>query len=185
MTFNAAATILLVDDEAAVVAALRRSLHRGFGDAVAIEGCTSPRQAVERLLARRFDVVVSDLRMPQMDGIELLTRAADIQPDCVRLMLTAATEFSATQRAVNGCGVFRYLTKPWDSAELLGHLREALAHARTLRSQRDDALAWAAHQGQASEADLERRRLEALEPGITRVEWDADGSVVMPPLNTA
>ncbi len=185
MSPHSTPTILVVDDEPAVVNALRRNLRRQLGPDAAVETCTSGEQAIERLLARRFDVIVSDLHMPGLDGFGVLAMAAEIQPDCTRLILTAAADFAAAQQAVNECGVFRYLTKPWDPAALQRQIGEALDHARKLRDQRDGALAWEASQGKASAEDLERRRLEALEPGLTRVQWADDGSVVMPPLEAA
>lgn len=185
MSMQADATILVVDDETAVLHALKRTLRRHLGPDAAVEICTSGEAAIERLLARRFDVIVCDLQMPGVDGFGVLAMAAEIQPDCVRLILTAAADFAAAQQAVNGCGVYRYLTKPWDPAGLPRQISEALAQARSLRAQRDGALAWAASQGRANAEDLERRRLEAMEPGITRVQWTEDGSVVMPPLESA
>jgi len=59
---------------------------------------------------------------------------------------------------------------------------DAIAHSRALRQRHEHATAWAVAQGEASPEALERLRLEALEPGITQVEWAPDGSIVMPPL---
>jgi two-component system probable response regulator PhcQ len=92
-------------------------------------------------------------------------------------------DFATAQRAVNEIGVFRYLSKPWTEIELHQHLQAALRFAAERHEQRDAALAWSASQGQLSAQELERRRLEAEEPGITQVEWAEDGAVLMPALD--
>lgn len=177
--------LLLVDDEPSIVRALSRALRLHFGSTLEIDCCHGGAEAVEELLARAYDVVVSDLRMPGMGGMALLGRAAELQPDCVRLILTGTADFATAQEAVNNFGIFRYLTKPWDAEALRHHVGEALAQAQMQRQRRDEALAWQASHGRVSAAEIERHRLEALEPGITRVEWDEDGCIVMAPLGPA
>lgn len=176
-------TLLLVDDEPAVLAALKRSLRGHFGSTISMELCTDAALGLQRALERPFDIVVSDLRMPGMDGLSFLTRFAEIQPHCVRLMLTGSADFATAQRAVNEIGIFRYLTKPWLDSELAEHLQLSIAHAQLNAQQRERAVSWAASQGQVSPQELERQRLEQIEPGLTRVEWAADGAVIMPPLS--
>ena len=185
MTEPNTARILLVDDEPAIAHSLRRALRQEFGGSLVVDTCHSGEDAIELLLARRFDAVISDLHMPGMSGMAFLERAAQIQPECVRMILSGSTEFTTVQRSVNTLGVFRYLTKPWSDDDVATHVREALRHGATLRVQRDQAEAWAASRGQISVQELERRRLEQMEPGITQVEWALDGSVIMPPLDSA
>ncbi|QCB45533.1 response regulator [Hydrogenophaga sp. PAMC20947] len=171
--------ILLVDDEHSIVRALTRALKQAFTGTLQIESCTCGADALELLLGRRFDVIVSDLRMPGMGGMELLERAAALQPDCVRMILTGTSDFGTAQQALNGFGVYRYLTKPWETDDLIAHVGAAVKHGQLLRAQRDQALEWAASQGKVSPQDVERQRLESMEPGITRVEWDEDGCLVL------
>lgn len=176
--------VLLVDDEPAVAQALRRSLRQSLTRGTAIEVCHSGAEALERMHARPFDAVVSDLRMPGMDGMHLLQRAAIIQPLCSRLILTATADFDSAQRAVNSFGIYRYLTKPWDPSALARDVTEAIKHSRSLRERLEQATAWAVAHGEVSPEALERLRLEAQEPGITHVDWAPDGSIVMPPLHS-
>lgn len=158
--------LLIVDDESAVLHALRRVLHRHFeAQQLGVETCLDPLHALRRLQERRFDVVISDYRMPQLDGVTLLARARELDPRAVRMMLSAAADFGTVVAAVNRAGVFRYILKPWSEPELLADLRAALAF---------DPFAI------PSDYELERRRLEALEPGITQVEWGPNGEVLMP-----
>lgn len=175
--------LLLVDDEEHIVRALHRALRMPLGSGVKIVTCNSGADAIGELMAHPYDVIVSDLRMPNMGGMELLATAADIQPGCVRMILTGTADFSTAQEAVNKFGLYRYLTKPWDTEDLVRHISAALAFSQQQRSQQDNALQWAASQGKVSPQVLEKRRLEAMEPGITRVEWDEDGCVIMPPLD--
>lgn len=175
------ARVLLVDDDASVLAALRRAIRGSarIGFQVEVESFTSGVEALQRMHEHRFDVLVSDLRMPGMDGLTLLAAAANIQPECVRLILSGESDFGTMQTAVNGVGIMRYLTKPWDTEVLIRHVDEAVRHSLSQRRQRDQATQWAVSHGQVDRAELERRRLEDLEPGITKVEWAADGSIVI------
>lgn len=174
--------LLVVDDEPSVLAALTRSLRHRMGSALCIDACSDSLQALQLASGHVFDVVVADLRMPGLDGLAFLTALGEIQPHAVKLMLTGTADFATAQRAVNDIGVFRYLTKPWQDDELAAHIQAALDHARLSAQQRAQADAWAADQGLISPQELEMRRLEALEPGLTKVEWTPDGAVVMPAL---
>ena len=76
--------------------------------------------------------------------------------------------------------MFRYLCKPWRDEDLAAHVDAALALAEVSRQQREAAQAWQDHREVPSSQELERRRLEALEPGLTHVEWGPNGEVLMP-----
>lgn len=158
--------LLIVDDELPVLHALRRLLQRHFRpQQLGVEICADPLQALQRLQEQRFDVLISDCRMPQMDGVTLLARARELVPRTVRLMLSAADDFGTVLAAVNRAEVFRYIPKPWSDAQLLADLHAALAFDPCATPSADE---------------LERRRLEALEPGITQVDWGPNGEVLMP-----
>ena len=158
--------LLIVDDEVPVLHALRRVLLRHFKpQQLSVEVCADPMHALQRLQELRFHVLISDCRMPLMDGVTLLARARELDPRAVRMMLSAADDFGTVLAAVNRAEVFRYIPKPWNEAQLLVDLRAALAF---------DPCAM------PSATELERRRLEALEPGITQVEWGPNGEVLMP-----
>lgn len=119
--------LLIVDDETPVLHALRRLLNRHFeSQQLGVETCADPLQATQRLREARFDVLISDYRMPQPDGVSLLACAMDLDPRTARMMLSPAAEFSAVVAAVNLAGVFRYIPKPWSELRLLADLRAAL-----------------------------------------------------------
>lgn len=165
--------LLVVDDEAAVLSALHRELRQLFANRLEVETCSDPTLALSWVRERHFDVVMSDLRMPELDGLSFLNLVSAVSPDSVRMILTGSADFETAQRAINDAGVFRYLTKPWSRSDLQHHVEAALAACRP-------PVAVASPEPDAQEK--ERQRLEALDPGITSVKWGPSGEVLMPPL---
>lgn len=172
--------ILLLDDEHHVLSAIKRVLRSGFGTSVRVEETTEPEVALARLKEVVFDVVVSDYRMPLMTGTEFLSLVRFIQPNAVRMILSASSDFEIVMRAINDVEVFRYIAKPWSEPELIAHVRQALERSAQTQHERDLADVGRQQFGQLSGSELERRRLEALEPGLTHVEWGPDGAVLSP-----
>ena len=120
--------LLVVDDEEPVLHALRRLLQRHFKpQQLVVELCSDPLHALHRLQEARFDVIISDYRMPRLDGVTLLVRARELNPRAVRMMLSAAADFGTVLDAVNRAEVFRYIPKPWHEPQLLADLHAALA----------------------------------------------------------
>jgi DNA-binding NtrC family response regulator len=176
--------LLIVDDESNVLSALQRALRLHFGARLQVTVNTDAHAALRLAHGADFDLVVSDLRMPAMDGIRFLEQVATLQPHAVRMILTGSADFETAQRAINEVGLFRYLTKPWGDAELAAHIEAAMTHAEDSAQQRLQAEAWQLEREPVLTAEEhERRRLEALEPGITHVEWGPGGEVLMPALD--
>jgi two-component system, probable response regulator PhcQ len=171
--------IMLVDDESNVTNALRRTLARSLqGEDCAIEVFNDPRQALERAGEVDFTLVISDYRMPPMDGVVFLKQFRIVQPDAIRLILSASSDVAGLLAAINEAEIFRYIMKPWDDVELSVTVHTALAHYREAAAER--AAAEAARAGAPlSPEEAERRRLEAEEPGITRVNWGPGGAVLL------
>jgi len=122
--------VLCVDDEPLLLEGLERTLGQSFE--VVTE--TKPLAALA-LLERRereFVAIISDMRMPLMDGAKFLSCAAEIAPDSVRILLTGHAELSAAIAAVNTGRIFRFLSKPCAPSELLGAV-EAAAEQHRLR----------------------------------------------------
>ena len=166
--------ILLVDDEANVLSALQRALRRFLPEKdVAIELCQDPEQALLRSSEADFDVVMSAYRMPGLTGGDFLQVFKAVQPDAVRLVLSASNDINEVMDAINRAEVFRYVAKPWEAKELEKVFAQAFAR-------REEILAARPPGGDAglSPQEREARRLEAEEPGITRVRRDSDGSVL-------
>jgi len=126
--------ILCVDDEPNVLQAFERQFHRRFD----LHTAQGPEQGLQQLAtAGPFAVIVSDLRMPVMDGIEFLRRVREKWPDTVRIMLTGQADLTSAIGAVNQGSVFQFLTKPCP-AEMLGRaLEAALEQHRLIHSERE------------------------------------------------
>jgi response regulator RpfG family c-di-GMP phosphodiesterase len=116
-------TILFVDDEANILASLRR-LFRGKGFDVRM--AESGKAGLELLESEPVDLVISDMRMPEMDGTQLLEQVRARWPDTVRLLLTGYSDVTSIIGAVNRGEIYRYITKPWDDNEIVLIVRQAL-----------------------------------------------------------
>jgi response regulator RpfG family c-di-GMP phosphodiesterase len=90
-----------------------------------VTACTDPSQALEFLEQRTYQVLSVDYMMPGMSGAQFLAQARLVQPETLRILLTAANDFSAAAAAVNEGEIFRILAKPWNRVELLGCMRQA------------------------------------------------------------
>lgn len=113
--------ILFVDDEERILRSLALQFRREYE--VLTE--SDPRRALQRLKSESVQIIVSDQRMPQMSGAELLAQARQIAPDTLRILLTGYSDLDAAVEALNSGGIFRYLTKPWDQQEMAFTLRQA------------------------------------------------------------
>lgn len=113
--------ILFVDDEERILRSLALQFRREYE--VLTE--SDPRRALERLKSENVQIIVSDQRMPQMSGAELLAQARETAPDTLRILLTGYSDLDAAVEALNSGGIFRYLTKPWDQQEMAFTLRQA------------------------------------------------------------
>ena len=126
-------SVLCVDDEPSILSALRRVLRT--------EGCRiltagSGAEALALLEAEPVDVVVSDMRMPVMDGARLLAEVRARWPGTARVLLTGYADMEATVLAINEGQIYRYIHKPWDETELRLTVRQA-AERQVLQRERD------------------------------------------------
>jgi response regulator RpfG family c-di-GMP phosphodiesterase len=128
--------ILFVDDEPAVLDGYRRLLFREFTIATAVGGGDGLALIAE---ARQdpYAVVVSDLRMPEMDGIQFLSRVRVISPETVRIALTGYADMQSAIHAVNDGAIFRFLTKPCEKEVLAKGLTAGLLQHRLLVAERE------------------------------------------------
>ncbi len=126
--------ILLVDDDPNLLAGMSRQLRGKFTVATALSG-------PEGLLALRdqghFAVVISDMRMPEMNGIQFLSEAAKLVPDTVRMMLTGNTDLETAMHALNEGNIFRFLVKPCNRATIEWALSDGIKQYRLVRAERE------------------------------------------------
>ncbi|MDP9940181.1 DNA-binding NtrC family response regulator [Pseudomonas sp. 3400] len=118
---SAPVRILFVDDEERILRSLALQFRRHYE--VLTE--SDPLRALQRLREEDIHVLVSDQRMPQMSGAQLLAEAREIAPNTLRILLTGYSDLDAAVEALNNGGIFRYLTKPWDQQEMAFTLRQA------------------------------------------------------------
>ena len=112
--------VLLVDDEQSILRALERVLRGPDRDILAASG--GP-EALEMLARQPFDLVISDQRMPGMNGTEFLSQVRQRYPVVYRVMLSGYGDFDSIVGAVNDAQVDRFIAKPWDNT----HLRELVS----------------------------------------------------------
>jgi response regulator RpfG family c-di-GMP phosphodiesterase len=126
--------ILFVDDEPAVLQGYQRLLRGSFE----IDTAVGARAALVTLKAHGpYAIVVSDMRMPGMDGAELLSQVKNIAPDATRMLLTGYATREAAMNAVNEGNIFRFLTKPCDKETLQGALNAGLAQYRMINLEKE------------------------------------------------
>ncbi|MEW6514661.1 MAG: HD domain-containing phosphohydrolase [Pseudomonadota bacterium] len=121
------ARILCVDDEPSILSALKR-LFRSHG--YAILTAESGQEGLDFLAREPADLVISDMRMPHMDGAQFLEQVFARWPETKRILLTGYADASATIAAVNQGKIWSYISKPWNDGELVMTVQQALAHSR-------------------------------------------------------
>jgi YesN/AraC family two-component response regulator len=91
---------------------------------------------LELLANNKIDVVISDARMPEMNGGEFLGKVREMYPDVVRMILSGYTDLEAVTTAVNRGELFAFLTKPWDDAELIDAVHDAFRYSEQRQDRR-------------------------------------------------
>lgn len=124
--------IVLVDDEDMVIASISAFLM--LETDWDVHGFTSPEEAIKHLESHRADVVVSDYRMPKVDGIQMLRRAKELHPAAARVLLTGHAGKQSAIQAINCVGLYQYLEKPWDNSQLHLVLKSATERTALLRT---------------------------------------------------
>src|SRR5579872_1403551 len=126
--------VLCVDDESRVVEGLVLHLRKDYEVHTALSGDEG--LAVLKKI-RGFSVVISDMRMPKMDGATFLHHVMMVYPDTVRLLLTGEPGRDAAVSAVNNARIFRFLTKPCPPEQLLSAVEDGVIQYRLVRAERD------------------------------------------------
>ena len=121
---NTTANLLLVDDEPNVLKALKRLFR---SEDYRLHLAKNGTEGLEVLKREPIDLIISDMRMPQMDGAEFLAKAAEQWPEAIRILLTGFADIESTIAAVNKGKIYSYCSKPWEDHELktlVGHALE-------------------------------------------------------------
>ena len=126
--------ILMVDDEANLLSSFKRELRGKINLDTALGG----EEALRKINGSPpYAVVVSDFKMPGMNGVQLLAKVREVCPDSVRMMLTGYADLDSTIKAVNEGNIFRFLTKPCDSETLVQALVDGIRQFRLIRSEKE------------------------------------------------
>jgi len=119
----ASATLLCVDDEPNILNALRRLFRQ---DGYRVHTAGSGAEGLALLEREPIDAVISDMRMPEMDGAAFLGQVRQRWPESIRILLTGYADVSAVLTAVNEGEIYRYITKPWDDTDIRVQVRQAI-----------------------------------------------------------
>lgn len=175
--------ILVLDDQPAIVNAMRRVIERIPPDWLdarcRVHGFDNPATALESLRDVAYDAVISDLRMPGVDGLAFLRQTLDLQPDAIRIVISGHGDLPAIMTAINDIRIYRFVAKPWDDAELQLTLALALQARGLQRENQRLADEVRVQRGKLSKQDAILHQLEAECPGITHVEYDETGAIVL------
>jgi signal transduction histidine kinase len=124
--------ILIVDDDTALLQALPQALYLRMED-IKVDTCDSAQEAIERIGEHEYDAIVSDIKMPGMDGLALLAKIQELSPDTPTLLITGHGEHDLAVQALRG-GAYDFIQKPIDRDYLIAALQRAI-HTHQLRSQ--------------------------------------------------
>lgn len=128
-------SVVIVDDEDMVITSIRAFLQ--LETDYDIRGFTDPQEAAEYAAKNRVDVVVSDYLMPKLNGIQLLAKVKEAQPEASRVLLTGHADKQSAIQAINDVALFQYLEKPWDNQQLLLVVQSGAERARLFRDLRE------------------------------------------------
>jgi response regulator RpfG family c-di-GMP phosphodiesterase len=117
-------TLLLVDDEENILKSLQRLF---YGSGFLVITANSGEQALKKLAEYEPEIIISDVHMPGMDGVDLLCRIAKSHPDTERILLTGYSDMESTITAINSGGISRYIQKPWNDVALLSSIEQSFS----------------------------------------------------------
>src|SRR2546428_2807773 len=123
--------LLVVDDEEMVLISIKSFLM--LETEYDVITCNSPTQALELAKKRTLDLVISDYLMPDMDGISFLMQIKMLQPHTIRILLTGYADKENAIKAINDVGLYQYIEKPWQNADLALIIRNGLEKSILLK----------------------------------------------------
>ncbi|MGI5836228.1 MAG: response regulator [Chloroflexota bacterium] len=162
--------VLLVDDEQNVLNSLRRTLRKEPYEIITAASGEEALALLEKS-PNQVSVVVSDFKMPEMDGITLLRQIRDRNDGIIRIMLSGYADAAMVQDAINEGQVFKFISKPWNEDELKALLRSAVQEAESLKESMSIL----------GQLDTMRREMESADLFYTEPEADATTQIVEPP----
>lgn len=123
-------TLLIVDDEPNVLKSLKRLF---IGTDYRILTAESAEEGLKEFEKQQIHLVISDYRMPQMNGVQFLRKVKELYPETIRIILSGYADVAAIVEAINDGQVYKFLAKPWNDQELLTTVRRSLEHFKLER----------------------------------------------------
>ena len=163
-------TVMIVDDEMNILKALRRSLIKKGWSVTCV---ASPIEALNKAQQGMYAVIISDYKMPLMNGIDFLLAVQKLQPYSSKIMLSGQADYEALTNAINYSAVDRFIDKPWTDISLCDALD--WGHKAFLSKLRNDRHVNKASMSKEQSMDWNEQLLEQASPGITKVHRNEMG----------
>ena len=125
--------VICIDDEQNILQALKRVLRN---EDFEVFTTNSADELLEQISSQAFAIIITDQRMPEVEGTKLLDIVKQVSPDTIRILLTGYTDIQAATEAINRGSVYRFLTKPWDDEMLKLTLQQAIKDYKNSRTHR-------------------------------------------------
>jgi len=170
-------SLLLVDDEENVLHGLRRTLSKVDKWQLITE--SDPLHALDIASTSHIDLFLSDYRMPGMNGVEFLMHSKRFHPDAVRLILSGATDFTGLVNAVNQAEIYRFISKPVQSYDLISTIEQALQFYQLAKENKLLAQQVRDQQQELKKREIALKRFAEEHPVLAQVNWDEDGSIIL------
>jgi two-component system, probable response regulator PhcQ len=170
-------SLLLVDDEVNVLHALRRILSKV--KKWQLVTVSNPLEALEIASNSHFDLFLSDYRMPEMDGVEFLMHTKRYHPDAMRLILSGDTDFSGLVDAINKAEIYRFISKPVQSYDLVSTIEQALQLYEVVNENKLLAEQVRKQKRELRKRDLALKKFAQEHPVLAQVDWDEDGAIIL------
>jgi len=159
-------TILVVDDEELFLEYIKSMFS---GESYTVITASSGKQGLEILKQQSVNMVISEYKIPLMNGLEFLEKVRIIYPDVLTVMVTDQADVNLAIRAINEAGVYKFLLKPWDDIDFKNTIKRTLESLQVIKER--DELIRKVKTHEATLKDLEKRY-----PGITKIEKNKDGN---------
>ena len=161
-------TILVVDEEELFVDNIQRILSEENYNVIT---ASSGQKGLDILKKQQISMVISEYKLPLMNGLEFLEKVRIIYPDILTFMVTDHADIELAIKAINEAGVYKFLLKSWDDIDFKNTIKKTLESFQVIKER--DVLIRKVTTHEATLKDLEKRY-----PGITKVERDEDGYIL-------
>lgn len=169
--------ILLVDDDENILHALKRQLKK-MPD-LEVTTSSDPIAALELVQETAFDIILSDYRMPEMDGVDFLFLTKSYRPDAMRLILSGQADYLGLFGAINKAEVYRFITKPAPQEEVQQAITQALSHYDMQQENKRLSDQVRAQQEELNNRERVLMKFTEEHPELAKVNWTDDGAIYL------